>query len=126
MPLKQMSFRPKPSYFERDGPVCTQSASSFCRNPLRLCNEVPPPIRKNHTDRVLLSSACESGDQACEPLDQACRCLYIAHLSDMFDTQFNGRIQTIRIRLHTFDSAFDMLALMSHRWAVCRRNRVFC
>ena len=28
MPLKQMSFRLKPSYFERDGPVCTRSASS--------------------------------------------------------------------------------------------------
>src|SRR3954469_7017115 len=33
MPLKQMSFRVKPLYFERDGPVCTRSASSFCRNP---------------------------------------------------------------------------------------------
>ena len=30
----QMSFRPKPWYFERDCPVCTWSASSFCRNPL--------------------------------------------------------------------------------------------
>ena len=29
-----MSFRPKPWYFERDCPVCTRSASSFCRNPL--------------------------------------------------------------------------------------------
>ena len=29
-----MSFRPKPWYFERDCPFCTQSASSFCRNPL--------------------------------------------------------------------------------------------
>ena len=29
-----MSFRPKPSYFERDCPVCTRSASSFCRDPL--------------------------------------------------------------------------------------------
>ena len=27
-------FRPKPWYFERDCPVCTRSASSFCRNPL--------------------------------------------------------------------------------------------
>ena len=27
-------FRPKPWYFERDCPVCTWSASSFCRNPL--------------------------------------------------------------------------------------------
>ena len=26
-----MSFRPKPWYFERDCPFCTQSASSFCR-----------------------------------------------------------------------------------------------
>ena len=33
----------------------------------------PPPIRKKHTDRVFLSSACESLDQACEPLDQASR-----------------------------------------------------
>src|SRR3954471_1742777 len=33
----------------------------------------PPPIRKKHTDRVFLSSSCESLDQACEPLDQACR-----------------------------------------------------
>ena len=40
MPLKQMSFRVKPSYFERDGPVCTRSASSFCRNPLYLCTQV--------------------------------------------------------------------------------------
>ena len=37
MPLKQMSFLLKPSYFERDGPVCTRSASSFCRNPLNFC-----------------------------------------------------------------------------------------
>src|SRR4051812_43273944 len=37
MPLKQMSFRLKPSYFERDVPVCTRSASSFCRNPLNFC-----------------------------------------------------------------------------------------
>ena len=29
-----MSFRPKPWYFEIDCPVCTSSASSFCRNPL--------------------------------------------------------------------------------------------
>ena len=29
-----MSFRPKPWYFEGDCPVCTQSASSFSRNPL--------------------------------------------------------------------------------------------
>ena len=29
-----MSFRPKPWYFERDCPVCKQSASSFCRDPL--------------------------------------------------------------------------------------------
>ena len=34
MPLQQMSFRLKTSYFEGDGPVCTRSASSFCRNPL--------------------------------------------------------------------------------------------
>src|SRR3954467_13920761 len=40
MPLKQMSFRLKPSYFERDGPVCTRSASSFCRNPLEFCTHV--------------------------------------------------------------------------------------
>src|SRR4051812_21903287 len=33
----------------------------------------PSPIRKKQTDRVFLSSACESLDQACEPLDQACR-----------------------------------------------------
>ena len=32
-----------------------------------------PPIRKKHTDRVFLSSACESFDHACEPLDQASR-----------------------------------------------------
>ena len=29
-----MSFRPEPWYFESDCLVCTQSASSFCRNPL--------------------------------------------------------------------------------------------
>ena len=29
-----MSSRQKPWYFERDCPVCTRSASSFCRNPL--------------------------------------------------------------------------------------------
>ena len=39
-PLKQMSFRPKPSYFERDGPVCIRSASSFCHNPLNFCTHV--------------------------------------------------------------------------------------
>src|SRR3954470_12366428 len=32
-----MSFRLKPLYFERDGPVCTRSTSSFCRNPLNFC-----------------------------------------------------------------------------------------
>ena len=37
MPLKQMTFRLKPSYFERDGPVCTRSASSFCRNLINFC-----------------------------------------------------------------------------------------
>ena len=40
MPLEQMSSRLKPSYFERDGPVCTWSASSFCRNPLNFCTHV--------------------------------------------------------------------------------------
>ena len=29
-----------PLYFERDGPVCTRSASSFCRNPLNFCAHV--------------------------------------------------------------------------------------
>ena len=40
MPSKHMSFRLKPSYFERVGPVCTWSASSFCRNPLNSCAHV--------------------------------------------------------------------------------------
>ena len=35
-----MSFRVKPLYFERDGPVCTRSASSFCRNPLNFCTHL--------------------------------------------------------------------------------------
>ena len=35
-----MSFRLKPLYFERDGPVCTRSASSFCPNPLNFCAHV--------------------------------------------------------------------------------------
>ena len=35
-----MSFCVKPLYFERDGPVCTRSASSFCRNPLNFCTHV--------------------------------------------------------------------------------------
>ena len=35
-----MSFRLKHLYFERDGPVCTRSASSFCRNPLNFCTHV--------------------------------------------------------------------------------------
>ena len=35
-----MSFRLKPLYFERDGPVCTRSACSFCRNPLNFCAHV--------------------------------------------------------------------------------------
>ena len=35
-----MSFRLKPLYFERDGPICTRSASSFCRNPLNFCTHV--------------------------------------------------------------------------------------
>ena len=34
--FQQMSFRLKPSYFQEDGPVCTRSASSFCRNPLNI------------------------------------------------------------------------------------------
>ena len=40
MPLQHMSFRLKPSHFERDGPVCTRSASIFCRNPLNFCTHV--------------------------------------------------------------------------------------
>ena len=40
MPLKQMSFRLKPSYIGRDGPVCTRSASSFFCNPLNFCTHV--------------------------------------------------------------------------------------
>ena len=35
-----MSFRLKPLYFERDGPVCTRSACSFCRHPLNFCTHV--------------------------------------------------------------------------------------
>ena len=35
-----MSFRLKPLYFKRDGPVCTRSASSFVRNPLNSCAHV--------------------------------------------------------------------------------------
>ena len=35
-----MGFRLKPLYFERDCPVCTRSASSFCRNPLNFCTHV--------------------------------------------------------------------------------------
>ena len=35
-----MSFRVKPLYFERDGPIWTRSASSFCRNPLNFCKHV--------------------------------------------------------------------------------------
>ena len=35
-----MGFRLKPLYFERDGSVCTWSASSFCRNPLNFCTHV--------------------------------------------------------------------------------------
>ena len=35
-----MSSRLKPLYFERDGPVCTRSTSSFCRNPLNFCTLV--------------------------------------------------------------------------------------
>ena len=35
-----MSFLLKPLYFERDGPVCTRSTSSFCRNPLNFCTHV--------------------------------------------------------------------------------------
>ena len=33
-------FVRNPSYFERDGPVCTRSASSFCCNPLNFCTHV--------------------------------------------------------------------------------------
>ena len=56
-----MSFRLKPLYFKRDGPVCTRSASSFCRNPLNFCAH------------ILCGSNDEPLDPACEPLDQACR-----------------------------------------------------
>ena len=35
-----MCFLLKPLYFERDGPVCTRSASSFCRNPLNFWTQV--------------------------------------------------------------------------------------
>src|SRR3954468_4098958 len=117
MPLKQMSFRLKPSYFEKDGPVCTRSASSFCRNPskfLHTCyvGQMMIPCQVSTFSEFICSALFLSAhlDQsgrstriACffqalyESLDQACRCLYIAHLSDMFDTQFIDRIQIIRI-----------------------------
>ena len=35
-----MSFRLKPLYFERDGPVCTRSATSFFCNPLNFFTHV--------------------------------------------------------------------------------------
>ena len=35
-----MTFRLKPLYFERDGPVYTRSASIFCRNPVNFCTHV--------------------------------------------------------------------------------------
>ena len=40
--------------------------------------------------------------------------------------QFIDRIQIIRIPCIHPNGAFDMRALRSHRWAVCRGNRVFC
>src|SRR3954470_8341087 len=42
-----MSFRLKPLSYERDGPVCTRSTSSFCRN----CNS--PEIHPNLNFRLL-------------------------------------------------------------------------
>ena len=33
-------FSSETLYFERDGPVCTRSASSFVRNPLNSCAHV--------------------------------------------------------------------------------------
>ena len=35
-----MSFRQNLLYFEREGPVCTRSASSFCRNPINFSTHV--------------------------------------------------------------------------------------
>ena len=37
---KRWVFMWNPLYFERDGPVCTRSASSFCRTPLNFCTHV--------------------------------------------------------------------------------------
>src|SRR3954469_25353723 len=68
----------------------------------------------------------ESLDQACQPLDQACRCLYIAHLSRTCSTL----ISSTEYKSFGFPAyarrCIDMLALMSHRRAVCRGNLVFC
>ena len=54
-----MSFRVKPLYFEIDGPVCTRSASSFCRNPLSFCTHVLWVKWWYHAKfQPLLSSGC--------------------------------------------------------------------
>ena len=54
-----MSFRLKPLYFERDGPVCTRSASSFCRNPLNFCAHVMWVQWWHHAKfQPFLSSGC--------------------------------------------------------------------
>ena len=54
-----MSFHLKPLYFERDGPVCTRSASSFCRNPLNFCTHVMWVKRWYHAKfQPFLSSGC--------------------------------------------------------------------
>src|ERR1043165_10280971 len=51
-----MSFRVKPLYFERDGPVCTRSTSSFCHNPLNFC----PHNMWAKVERIMTKTGCTS------------------------------------------------------------------
>ena len=61
MPLKQMSVRLKTSYFERDGLVCTRSASSCCPNPLNFCTHAMWVKWWYHAKfQLFLSSGCSA------------------------------------------------------------------
>ena len=54
-----MSFRLKPLYFERDGAVCTRSASSFCTHSLNFCTHDMWVKRWYHAMfQPFLSSGC--------------------------------------------------------------------
>ena len=106
------------------------------------------PIRKKHTDRVFPSNTCEPLDlkkkirhtyrRSFSPGSSHQPGLKVKSCPDLLaiNTHHEEEMKNKRGQqqkentnhsdfLHTSNGAFDMQALTSHRWAVCRGNRVF-